>query len=740
MSKETQGGKRSANSNQAAAGPRLARSQGSRRLIYGLNVTIAIIVALVIAVLINVIVSRGYRRVGPGIKHFVRYDLTATRRYSLSEQSIKVLQDLKGDYQIVGLFRGSNVHLRRIPRLMNEYAAYADSLTVRNIRFDTDAKARQELLQNLKAAFESDLKPIREGLITAVGSPEAQAEGEAATPLLRQVSQQLAAAVKPLRAVAQNPQLNNARLKQQTQQVALALQRLSREDSDSVNAKRIREALTEALPRYSELKSQVQNYLQQLNRLASQAEQAFEQHIDSPNVPGAVQNSLIQANDAMSQARETADKALTQLQNTSVPSRYSDIRSRIMQGESVVILGPDQVKVIPVNELYRQADAQMRQQRGSAETTFLGEEKITGALLSMAMERSPMVVFVSTGQRPALGRQGQYTQVADRLRNANFEVRQWNLGGGRRQRMMRGGGNSQPPTPGEDQKAVWIVVPGGQPQGMMRPGQTGGDKQRVAEHVKSRLKQGDAAMVMVSANAQSRFGTNSPMRSMLKPWGIQPQLDRVVLQMQHRSGGPDQASRQHRVNNWPGELKITQAIGAMQGVFIQPSPIKLSETDGITYDPLVRLTGDRLWAETDMQAISQPANAQFDQAKSADSYTVGVAAKKKQGARLIAVADPAWANDMITTAGLVGGRIMPRMAELTGAAFPANSELFVNSVYWLAGMDELIAASPRTQDVPRVNPDLTQAQLYSYRTFVLAGLPALAIALGVGVWFVRRRG
>jgi hypothetical protein len=271
---------------------------------------------------------------------------------------------------------------------------------------------------------------------------------------------------------------------------------------------------------------------------------------------------------------------------------------------------------------------------------------------------------------------------------------------------------------------------------MMRPGQTGGKKQRVAEHLKERLNQGDAAMVMLAASGRSRFGQNNPMTSMLDGWGIQPQLDRVIMRMRHRSSGPDQAVRQHQVDNWPDELKITRALGSMQGMFVQSSPIKLSDEKTVTHYPLVRLQGDRLWAETDMQAASNPSNAEYDENNAADNFRVGVAAKKQNGPRLIAVADRAWANDLLTSMGMLGRGT----ASITGARFPANSELFVNSVYWLAGMEGLIAASPRTQDVPRIDPNMTTAALYSYRTFVVGGLPVLAMGLGIGVWFVRRRG
>jgi ABC-type uncharacterized transport system involved in gliding motility auxiliary subunit len=68
-----------------------------------------------------------------------------------------------------------------------------------------------------------------------------------------------------------------------------------------------------------------------------------------------------------------------------------------------------------------------------------------------------------------------------------------------------------------------------------------------------------------------------------------------------------------------------------------------------------------------------------------------------------------------------------------------NSELFINSVYWLAGLDNAIAATARTQDIRRVGP-IGDGQQLALRWILLAGLPALALLAGVIMWQVRRRG
>ncbi|MCC5828980.1 MAG: hypothetical protein JJU36_05985, partial [Phycisphaeraceae bacterium] len=74
-----------------------------------------------------------------------------------------------------------------------------------------------------------------------------------------------------------------------------------------------------------------------------------------------------------------------------------------------------------------------------------------------------------------------------------------------------------------------------------------------------------------------------------------------------------------------------------------------------------------------------------------------------------------------------------------GDLFPANSELFVNSVCWLAGLEGLVAASPQVQAVIRIGP-VDPVQLSRLRWAYTAGIPLLCLLGGAGVWLMRRRG
>ncbi len=82
--------------------------------------------------------------------------------------------------------------------------------------------------------------------------------------------------------------------------------------------------------------------------------------------------------------------------------------------------------------------------------------------------------------------------------------------------------------------------------------------------------------------------------------------------------------------------------------------------------------------------------------------------------------------------------VIPLGGERVALANPGNYELLLSSVAWLAQMDELIAPSPISQQVARLD-GITAAVLRVWWWGVLAGMPGGCLLLGVAVWVVRRR-
>ena len=73
-------------------------------------------------------------------------------------------------------------------------------------------------------------------------------------------------------------------------------------------------------------------------------------------------------------------------------------------------------------------------------------------------------------------------------------------------------------------------------------------------------------------------------------------------------------------------------------------------------------------------------------------------------------------------------------ANIEGA--PGNHDLGLAIVDWLAQREQLIAIAPRPFDVARV--DLTEKEFGTIFLYVVVGVPALALLLGIAVFWLRR--
>ena len=292
-----------------------------------------------------------------------------------------------------------------------------------------------------------------------------------------------------------------------------------------------------------------------------------------------------------------------------------------------------------------------------------------------------------------------------------------------------------PPTPDPGQRVVWIVLPM-MPANPMMPMQTGG-AERVITLLHERASVGDGAMVILSFDQSGAVGVPDPMTLWAQQWGITAQNDRMILREQVLADRRTAAQGVLSVTQWPQQLAITRALSGFTAVFAASSPLLLQESAvaagqamsdqdpaaGISSElmvyPLVVVTDSdkSMWAEREPKTTSK-----YKPEAAAEQFTIAAAAQK-DSSRLVVVADPVWATDQFTTSG----------------AFPGNAELFVNSVYWLSGLEDMIAASARTQDIRRVG-DISPTGMLTLRWAMLLGMPLVVGLAGLGVWMIRRRG
>lgn len=681
-------------------------TQNTRRFKYGLNVAISVLVVLAIVVFINII---SYRRLA-----HLRLDMTATRIYSLSPQTQKLLTKMKKDVKIVTLISRNAEEIQKAKDLISEYDNYSPHITVEHIDPARQVGRVEQFYGTIKKRYADTLTPLQDAI--KQGRDEAQ-----------RLAHDIAEQKKLMASLMEDKSFADGQEKKLIEQVIRSFARFN--DQFKQTNEQIDKTLESALPDYSGSLNVVKQLLSEYDeKVYAVVINYLDKHMDSSKQPAAVREKMLQLVESFKATRKHIGKVLPTLRSVKAGEEYTKVMQQIAEPDSVVLIGKDQIRVIPLVDMFRMP--QQQQPNGQQpELQFLGEEKITGTLLAMSMDTQPLVVFIQGSQRtPVLGYQGQYEAVAERLRNLNFEVKEWSPMGRRNPMTGQPGQPTPPPTPKDGQSVVWIVTPiePANPM-MMQMGQMGPAKQ-IMDHVTQCMDKGQAVMFITGPNPAASMGMSDPVNEALGEWGINVQSASMVMNEVVTSDRGTGADPTVRISTWPQDLPVTEALSGSAGVFASASPIDIKKTDGITVYPLAVAHGKRMWAQKNLREQ----NPKYSADDAADAFTLAVAAAR--GKQRIAVfADPVWATDQIINFGMLG----PNTAQMVGAMFPANSELFVNSVFWLSHMDEMIAASARSQDIRRIG-EITPGQMMALRWGVLAGMPLVIFAIGIGVGLKRR--
>ncbi len=685
---------------------------------YGTNLAISIIAAVLIAVLLNWI---AFKLVAP-------IDLTRSGRYSLSPQTEKVLGSLDDKYEIVTLLAADGQQfddavINSAIGLVRSYESSSDNISVESINPLYESSKLDAFFLRLAERYEGQLQ-----------SP--QAAIEAGLSMIEKVEQHHAGMLETARDLQDNPEQDNLDLSQYVvDPIHNQLVTWATEFPEQRQA--IRTRLDEPLPPYGQVLTELQTAGSRLDRIYKAVIQSIDKVLAADR-PASVREDLLKLKQQVQAAIDDVEPTLNELRAAQVPPAYTDLRTRLYQRQqTIVVIGPNDVQVLLGADLFRLDQAAQEGAQGAPTRQFLGEEKITGTLARMSLDKRPMVVFVYAGP-PPLG-QGQpfttYNQVGERLRAMNFDVRQWTPLP-QTNPMTGQPGQPQPmPEPEPGQPAIWIMLPlqGFNPQNPAA-GMVG---QQIITKLEERLAAGDSALFILKPadTAGMSMGMGAvgidPLVQAVEPYGVLAQTDRIVHREAVISRRETRAVTEHPINSWPDESPITKALAGLQGVVAMGMPLELKSPEGANLKPtpLIVVEGDAVFAPTDFRGDTPPKR---DPATAKDRYIVGASVETGSN-RIVVIGDQVFATDYLTTLGMLG----PNTAELTGARYPANSELFVNSVYWLAGLDQLIAASPRSQDIARVEaiPDGTLKTIRIVLPFAIVGG---AIAVGIAVFFRRR--
>ncbi len=311
---------------------------------------------------------------------------------------------------------------------------------------------------------------------------------------------------------------------------------------------------------------------------------------------------------------------------------------------------------------------------------------------------------------------------------------------------------------------VWIIMPApSDPQSARGLSDSAFGLARLTDAVELLRSAGESMLFSIEPSRLGMLGEDDPVVESLAPLGITIDSARPILQRIPNPSVPAISAYQF-IRNAEPDTPLTPAVSGLATSLFLPMPIRAIEPppDAVRYTPLLRTTtaaAPNSWAEAQWGALRGASRAApFQPMALADPptpdasrddpdgpWTIAALVERERSQvsrpdaafspptsapqRAVVVASPEWFdNATLFAGGAIDGRYV--------TAFPGNAELFENAVYWLAGRDELIGASPRARDIARVEP-LTPAQVNAIRWGLIAILPLLVLATGGALRLIR---
>jgi hypothetical protein len=694
-----------------------------RHWLYGFNAALLVLVGMAIVGFLMYICE-------VGTKEKVAWDLSSNAVNSLSSSTKALLKEIDAsgkDYQLVTLFTDPTPNekangdpdktaekRRQVMDLLRLYARNSSHVTVE----DQGDAASEDIERRIRERYKNELKPYEEEVSkfdqlardfkNFLSNQEAAIAGAAAAEGATAEDRDAAASMQ-------------AAFRQLPPQIDQLLQKIHREQN-------------EVLPQWGDLtdnlKTNVEDMAKQLALFADPAKLKQQELLPAGILAYLTKNNADYKKiaDAFTSYKVELDK----LQ----PLKVQDVISNLHRN-SVVVLGPDSAKILSRFEIFDSTPS--RDNPDTPTTTFKGEEIISSALLAMSHPDKVKVVFVTPSMQRLLD--GDYSDMAATLREANFDVLEWSP--------PNRSPNSPPPSdtepPAIGKGVVWVVFPPdfSNMQMMMAAPP---DATAVAEAVQKHLAQGGHVLFLASSGS-SPFAAASgyPYDAALKDFGINVLAKYTVVRLveaQNRATGEvvEQAAPYIDLQHYESS-KITDALQSLPIALYPASEVTAVELQkpapaGVTTQVLIQTPRSPDYFATTSAGRTPKFNKDTDMAAPVPIAALAIknAGQKDAEQRVMVVGCKGIASNTVLEARqamMIGNQIVPV------PIFPGNEEFTRNSILWLAGYQNMIAVSSKTNAATRIV--VSPNALTLVRVIVLVGAPMLALVLGGLVWAVRRR-
>ena len=701
----------------AAPPPEAAMAQKRRWLVFGSNVVVALLLAtalVVAAVWLTTTLLQGK----------ARSDWTAGGRFRLSERTRALLADIPSDvdiritnlYQHTPQIPESEEQYSRVQDLLTEYGAVSPRITVEAVNPGVDTSAAEALLDRLKKRYASETE-----------KPKAQVE--AFKTLHADIGKVLEAEADRLAAAAEAWKDAPRDLVSNLQMVSQGWRQL-RAVGQFIGAA-VDSLAGQGLPAYSSAVSRAGDFLKPVEKNFGEVQKVYDQLLEQAKtanlaLPADVK-AILEGGKATYEPLRERIQAFLKEGEALGEQKLESLNREIARGESILIEVPQDVRVVAFDDVWTyNPDAQNNPD--APERLFDGESAVSTALWGLLHKVKPAVLFVTYGS-PASGWGGPFAGLADRIRKANFIVQDWDLLRDHEMPKIEEWEKLEPEERAKEKEQVLLVLVPPPPPDMRRPMPPATPE--AYEPAVDAVRGGAPAVLLADAMEQSFV----PYKDLFATFGLAPRFDAVAVQkMVVDSRGTERAVPfVHQITAYPAHA-ITRALRGLPTTLLTAVPMMPMEKppEGVKVEPILLLpAGPDYWADTTMMEAMN-GEAKRDEAldlipTAEHPVPLGVAVTRKVGdaeQHVVVFGDAHFAQDRVGQ--------YPR-----DALFPGNAEIFVNSLLWITGKDQLVTVSPEVLRARRLGDIGTWGT--PLRILMVAGVPAGVALVGLVVFLIRRR-
>lgn len=715
-----------------------------RRFVYGLNVALQIVIAA--GLLVGVIYAS--TRVGG------QMDLTSSGVNSLSPRTVNLLKGLKENLRVTAIYTVLSEYDKKAQKRQDQVrdllalyeGAAGAKLTAKVIDPMKNQAEVPALLKRLreKSAFRDEAKPHEEALTR-----------------FPPVNEQLAAAATAdydrMYEIAQkNEALNTNRA---FVVVASNLKRIARDCGDIKLD--VEELTKNEIPRYGRAIERVRTHVTTTSPLLQEVADWLKGDGKSINgLPADVAAFFDEASaryqPILAQLKELTE-AIKDLKAVKLEEVYDGL-SRWSSAPPILVESDSDARILSFQDVFPFRTDDMAA-GGDDDRDFAGEQAISSAILQLTQKEKTAVVFVRCGGQPMLRpdfsnfnpmmRQlprAPYQAMNEELTKANFEVEEWDVAT-----------SQTPPDVKGAKRTVYVVFPPEPPQQQdprrpAPPGMTPEAKQAILNAV------GSSGMAFFVAGWQPPsmpFGPSSSTYEfseyLKSTWGIEVKANFLAFRFTVSPENPSLKVPQSRDGTIDTEhLKFTdhpigRPLQTLPGALQTVCPLGIVAGDaaprGVKVEPIIEVRNtEDIWAFDDINRIREDLQKNRGTLPAPTDlrapFPVALAATNEAGQKLVVIASETFAADQMTQA-------MGMQPTSSGIAmfrlFPANTDLFLNTINWLTGDADRIAVGPRKAEFPRLDKLKEGPALTTCRFVFVGGLPGLALLVGGVVWLFRRR-